>query len=460
MDSRRLLGDPRLGIAVLAIGLVAAATFGRFWLAVVVFGLLLAFAFGRAGSHMANRVALYGLFGGHLLMLVTPLQPDRYNYVVYGTGLAAVIVVAQLRKTDWLPVAPMAFVALIALSAAVSTFAMKPTPVYGLLVTPIALAAGYLIGRHSASNAEPYVLRALLWFGVGESVLAISQTVFGVSPFAALGSPLFSEPRNYFALVLPSLPAQVRMATGTFSHFNGLAAILALCTPLALWMWLNCRTRRSFLVLLLIVAGLVCTFSRGALIGAVLASMLLIGTRARRDEIAVVRASLAVLVVSAVVAISAVSIGSYSRNTGNFDARAGAWQLAISVTTSDPLRLVFGAGYGFYGAGFLAEQGAITRLHSMPVEVFAELGVLGFVLALLAFSPSIRRGFLTRGRIETALAAACLAFFIAQIFDNAFFGFQGALLMAVFGLLIASLQGGRDGRSEPAESRWQCGVRS
>lgn len=136
--------------------------------------------------------------------------------------------------------------------------------------------------------------------------------------------------------------------------------------------------------------------------------------------------------------VSAVAYGAvseYASATGNFAARAEAWRVGIDYVVADPVRLLFGTGLGFFAQGYLAEQGAVATLHSAPVQIMTETGLVGLGLLVWASLGTLYRGVRYARPAALGFSAAVGAFMIHQVFDNAFLGFSGVVLFELLALV-------------------------
>lgn len=432
----RVLRDPRLAFALTLLVVVPAVLVGRFSQAVIVL-----VSFGIASwcwwdVRGAQRLAVMALFASQIMMVVTWLRPQEINYPVYALLLMLAAGVARAMQTRTRVDVAMLALGWLVLSAGYSTVSLQPVPIYALLAVPLGLVGVYLLQLNASGRELRFFLGFLVGFAVLQSCIGVAQTLFGLPGFAAYSGVVYSDARNYLSLLLP-VSSQVRMATGTYEHFNGLGALLALASPLAFNAWLDRRSLARLAVLVVVTAGLVATFSRGALLGALTGCMALYLIRGRGSfshGLRVVMTGL-MLLVGGLTTYEAVS--AYASATGNLGSRVGAWMLAVGATLGDPARLLFGSGYGYYASGFLTSHGAIARLHSAPVQAFSELGLLGVALLSAALFPPIVRGLRSDSSLQRSLAAAGMAFLIHQMFDNALFSVGGVAFLGVIGGLTA-----------------------
>lgn len=370
-----------------------------------------------------------------LLMVATPLRPTEFNYSAYAAGvLVAVGFVSAVRAHHRIGVMGI-FLFWLVISAVATTARLHPDPAYSIVAVPLGMLGIYLLLAHAQDDVRDVFIGGALLLMAVEAALGILQTTTGFPTFSVWDDVSYSEPRNYLALIVPTLPSQVQMAPGTFEHFNGLGGLMSIAVPLAYSNWQRKKTLPRLLYLILILAGLVSTFSRGALIGGIVGVGLLYllkqkGSRERLVHIAVL---VALGIVIGTLAYS--TLADYASSTGTFSARLEAWRVALGYAASDPLRLLLGAGYGFFAQGYLAAQGAVETIHSAPIQILAETGVLGLGLFLWGVGKFLHAAIRSREPQVLALGASAAAFFAHQLFDNALFGFLGILLVGVLALI-------------------------
>lgn len=431
-----LLRRPLGGMVALLVVLMGAALVGRFSIALTALGALLTFLLGWAYPSQMQRLSLIGIVAGQVMMAIAWLRPESNNYFVLAIGFAAVVVAASALHqrrlvTGWLLVWLMGLL----LSAAYSTVVLNPSPLYMLLVVPIgALAVATWVSVADVPT-QRFALRLLLAFSALQALLGVSQTVLGLPPFEALGGVVYSEPRNYLAVLFPWMSSQVRMATGTFEHFNGLGALLALMTPIAFGKWLNTRKRSALLRVGVLAAGVVSTFSRGALLGALLGVVLIYWLTHGESASLAARRALLVGVGILVILTLYGAIVEYAEATNNVSSRLAAWSVALDLTVADPARLLLGSGYGYLGSGYLSAHGVVARVHSAPIQILAELGIFGLGLFLLGVVRPLVRGLRSADSGRIVIAAGATAFLVHQLVDNGLFGFGGLLFYVVLAML-------------------------
>lgn len=423
-------------VAGLALVVAVGAALGMLQLALVGVAVILLAVWCHVKPAPVQRVALGLLCLSPILMVMPQLRPESYNYTAYAFGFLLVVGVVTAAQSHRRVGAIELYLVWLLASAAASTVLIHPEPSYAIMMGPVGLIGGYLALSHAAESVKRFFLGGILALAAAEAAIGVAQTFVGEPTFAIWGDQTYAEPRNYLAVVFPFLPKEVRMATGTFEHFNALGALMCLATPLAFAVWQNRRSVARGLLLLVISAGLICSFSRGALLGA-LVGVAVLHLRAPNTVLPRrVRVPLFAVFVIIVLALTFSAVSDYVDATANTSARVEAWSVAMTHVLSDPMKLLVGAGHGFFGQGYLAERGAVASLHSAPVQVLAETGIIGFALLSFAILGASRRAYRSRRPTDLAAATAVGSMLLHQLFDNALFGIQGVL---AFGLLAIIL---------------------
>lgn len=440
LGERPYLGHPTvvLGLGLLAFtgAVMAAAELGRLWWALGITSGVFLLAWCWLESRPFEYVAVVFLLASPLLMVLEPLKPEEFNYFAWAVGLCLMVAVAlSFRNGGWPGGGMTLFLSWAFASAVVTTIRVHPEPVYGLVLGPLGLMGGYLLLRQARRPVRRFFLRGVLILGAIQAVIGLLQTFLGFPYFLVWKEQVFSEPRNYLSLFIPGLPTQVRMAVGTFEHFNGFGALMSLIVPIAFSRWQERKSLGRSLYLVLVIAGLISSFSRGALVG-ILAGILAIYLLGGRRSLPRVYKAAFLAGVAAVISLLTYSqIAEYSRSTGNLIPRLEAWGAALQYSLGSPWRFLFGTGYGFFGSGYLAEQGMISRLHSGVIQILTETGLVGFTLFAWAAAGSLRRAMRSSQILGVAFGASIIAFLASQAFDNALFGFQGLLCFALIGMI-------------------------
>ena len=268
---------------------------------------------------------------------------------------------------------------------------------------------------------------------------------------------LYKEDRGDIGLLTPGVSRVVTQGSGTFAHFNGLGAFLTLASCVAFGGWLSHRPSSSgdSSSFCLIFAGVITAYSRGSLLGTFLGCLTVYWLSGRRHSRQAVVAAVCGLTLVAL-SISGALLRTYYGQTQNVSIRLSTWTDSIAYVVHHPSDLVLGTGYSSFQQIILAPTtqsagltttGQLTAVHSGPLQVLLELGVVGFALYLATLLVPISRA-LKRPRsvMRAILIGATLGVLFTQVFDNSTFGYAGVLMFA----LLAELR--RDVAEERALS--------
>ncbi|MEI7813647.1 MAG: O-antigen ligase family protein [Coriobacteriia bacterium] len=386
-------------------------------------------------------------FASPVLGVIEALRPEEINVTFYAVVLLTVAgFMAMLRSKEKRIDPLLVFLVWLMGNAVVATAVVKPEPLYLIVAMPLTALASYLVVTYGAPlSRKAYLVGFLVWAGV-ESCIAVLQTVFNMPGFLRWGSVEFHASRNYFALVAPGVSPNVRLATGTFTHFNQLAGLLCMAVPIALGLWLRRKSPVRGLYLALVVSGLVCTFSRGGLLGALVGCGIILFVASRGSLGRRLRLWIGILVAGLAVLSVESAIESYVSTTQNLAPRMLTWSLVLGQTLADPVHLISGAGLGYFQLEFLPGlRGVPLGVHSAPIELLVETGVVGLALGTYAVASTCLEG-LRRGRwAEVVLSAGIVAFMLHQLIDNALFTMTGGVTMGLLSILMYRLREEHDG---------------
>jgi O-antigen ligase len=436
-----------LAIVVLAAIGVALVILVRPWIGVVLLGFVLPFAAVQPLAFGGLRVD-----GADLLLAL-----------VVATWLAQGVV----RRAITLPRAPLTlplaiFIGVIALSVIAASSWREALP--ELLKWVQLLLLYWCVAALLPPNRVGWLLAALLAAGVAEALTGIYQflTQSGPEGFVLLG--------------------RFMRAFGTFRQPNPYAGYLGLAAPLAialtLWAWTTPGSRpaaQRLLRLLLpataliISAGLLVSWSRGAWLAFAAATAVVVISFCRRSMLLALMA--AVLLLVGVLAVSAAGsetlllptfiserlgdlqdylgvtdVQRVEINDANFAVieRVAHWVAAVSMWADHPW---FGVGLGNYAVAYAAYalprwQEALGHAHNVYLNFGAESGLLGLLAYLLlwlaAFWQSLKA---TRGRqaLTIAVGAAVLGALVHATIHNVFDNLWVQHIVLQVGLLMGAL---------------------
>ena len=392
---------------------------------------------------VVRNVLMVTMFLVPLIVAVSLLHPEANNYLAYyALAIFASSVMILLRRREVPKIdAGTAFLALVLVNAvifiSVTPFAFR----YQSLIFPLlALGLYALILNTESSHTAPFLLYGTVALGVVEALLGTSQSLFGHPVFSAVQPVMFVSARNPFGYVIPGLSRNAVQGIGTFDQFTRLGAFLVLACPIAFGMWLG--HRRSFAriaTVCIVFAGVWTTYSRSALIGTLVGCVvvfLLSAPRSRRVWVAIIVGAACLLSLATVAAV----ILHYYRATNTVSIRVSTWSYAAHYALARPARLAVGFGFTSFRNIILpkapAGTGVMSYVHSAPLQVLLEIGVVGFVLYLLTILTPVYRSLRRPDSLPRAMIVGAVAgFFVIQLFNNSTFMWSGCLMFAFLALL-------------------------
>lgn len=248
------------------------------------------------------------------------------------------------------------------------------------------------------------------------------------APGVALGS------RQIHALLIKFM-----RPSGFSSNPNGAGLLAALSVAFLILMYIPEQRRgKLFLWLAPLAYGLLITISRGALlfIVAFIATYALMRMRAKKLSTGII--ILAALLPAGLLAAMQLSIlgtplprsapPDVSSAAALYEAfhlteRLEVWRIAYDALSD---YWIAGAGFGMVQESVYAPLGLVTAAHSIPLSIFLETGLIGFILMLAVwFSPviSVLRN-ATPGALHIGIAAILVGLYAHQSFDSSIFRFH------------------------------------
>jgi len=323
-------------------------------------------------------------------------------------------------------------------------FLAAPSRVYPYLIFPMMGFGMYNLIKTAEDASETRLfLRGLFLLSVSEAFLVILQSNFSFPKFDIIESPTYVSERGYLGFLFPSIfDRRVESGTGTYEHFNGVGALLALVLPVSFSFWFGQRKSAARLGLFCILfLGTFFTYSRGALLGASFGIVFVYLFGFTRDPRRTMKKVLVPLTLVFVLLVDDL-FRTYFAETQNLTSRELVWDAAWDYATSNPLGLITGFGYEFF-SGFLQSTytgAGLISLHSAILQVFLELGVVGFVIASLYFV-RLSKAILAKGdQISLALLGGIIAFGFHQAFDNSLFRYNGVMMFSLCAIAETSLK--------------------
>jgi O-antigen ligase len=448
-EPRRLGELVALGYALGALGMLAVLLMlarGHAVLALVLASLLTVVVTAIIRPRAYRIAAFIGLFMLPFIAVVDALHPQDFNWPFYWS--AFVLALVAVGVLQWRPL-PRTWGTLYLgylVAAGFAYFALRddmgsfPDLVYILLAFGM-----YVLVRRADRSERRLLVGLLLGLGVVEALIGCLQSLRGWPVFPLVAEQLFASSRNYFAYVLPGVSTTAVQGSGTFSHFNGLGAVLVAVLPLAFGWWLGrLASPGRIAVMIVIGSGVVTTYSRGALLGSLAGCLLVLAYQRGRSRRALVLLICCVGLVAALLVAS--TAAQYYVATQNVDVRTETWALALNTAAESPSNLVFGFGYTYFHARVLSPDatarvvhtGTMASLHSGPLQLLLEFGIVGTLLFIMWLLRAYRRGL---GGARTAASIACLGgatgFLVHQTFDTSLFAYQGVLFVMLLALAEA-----------------------
>ena len=134
-------------------------------------------------------------------------------------------------------------------------------------------------------------------------------------------------------------------------------------------------------------------------------------------------------------------VENYYASTQNFTIRLGVWEIVLNYATNNPLNLIFGYGVFFFRDNVLGFEGIPKDIHSGQLEIFVELGIIGFVLFCKFYFQIISKALKFKNNILVlSISGGLLSFFVHQLFDNSIFGYLGILMVCLIGVLSSLMK--------------------
>lgn len=455
-----------LGAAALAF-LAAAALLARgqfvpaIVLAAALFAAVTALAYPQA-HHVVCAVAVGAL---PLVAAAAALQPTDHDYTLYVALYALLLVVVGLLRPHALPwTLGLAYLSYILAVGLVTVLTPSRDLRVGSAATLLLALCAYILVHRCSPRVRRVWLGVILALAAVESCIGVAQALTGRPVFPTVLETLARSDRNYFAAIFSNLSPTVTQASGTFEHFNGLGALLVLATPIAFSLWLG-RPRSAPRVLLvaLLVAGTVATFSRGALLGT--AAGVALTLFCDRDHSRRVFTVLVACLAGIALLLAVSTFTQYYQTTENVGIRTSTWSYAAETALDRPSSLLLGSGYQYYhtsvlsggraaGKTLAADSTIMSSLHSGPLQLLLEFGVVGVIL-FVAWLAAVLRSALgaSRTALSIGLAAGAVGFLCHQFLDTSLFAYQGVLMVVVLALAEAEVAAAREAeavaRKEP-----------
>lgn len=197
---------------------------------------------------------------------------------------------------------------------------------------------------------------------------------------------------------------------------NGLAANILFALWMAIDLFMNTKGKKKLLyaaAALSMSASIIMLASRGALV-AFFASALVYFFMRRKEIKPIVVVGMIVAVVLLFVyyektnpgVLSRLSLESVQADGGN--GRLDVWMATLDLLLANPIRLLFGYGYGTEAeVGFLG-VGRVIGTHNVYLEHLATMGVIGFILLLWILLPILKKAARNKDYLSVALMVSMM----------------------------------------------------
>ncbi len=361
------------------------------------------------------------------------LNSQNYNYVAYITLLSFFVLLLFISiykqiRIDSVIIYLLWFLFSILINYSLFDFRDN----YSNYIFPLlALSLYIFISNHSNENMITQFLNLLIFLAVIESILGMSQSLFGF-PYFSNASEIFQSDRNYLAYLIPSISSFVTQGTGTFEHFNGLGGLLSLVFPYIFGWWYSKKNNSRLFIMLIVFGGLFMTYSRGALIGSIVGIFYIIYMSPNRNKNIW---KMIVFISIIVIFVFWNVINDYYNATENYSVRDYAWTVATSIALENPSKLLWGYGMYYFQNNVMGFYGTITSLHSGQLQIFLELGLIGIMLFLISFWEAIKNSITDKNILSISLAGGVLSFFTHQLFDNSMFNEIAVVYFIFIGII-------------------------
>ena len=394
-------------------------------------------SFVLVDSNIPKKLIITFYFTLFFIPAINFLHSSDINYSAYYSILVTLIISVLILKKRKIQLDAIEIFFLYYLFHAITTWGLKGAlQEYSLITYPFtAFSLYYLFSYENTSIITTYFIKILFITIVIQSLLAISQSLFGYPVFPKILPYLYGDNRNYLSILFPSISSYVKQGSGTFEHFNGLGALFSLTFPLLFGFWYANKNEpiRLFL-LVVIVLGIISTFSRGALLGSIIGSYTIIALNSKFKKTTFI---IYVFLIATLVFFLKNNIVNYFSNSLNLTIRIDTWLLAIHDFRFNPLRILFGYGdIYFHKEVLIGKKGVLSNLHSGWLQIVLEQGVLGFLLFFMPLIKIFKKVLSQKKNLFVlSIMGGIIGFLIHQLFDNAIFGSLAFIMFSFIGIL-------------------------
>lgn len=379
-----------------------------------------------------QRSAWVGVMSAISMAVLVPSfatsAPVAVAAVLGAAALLAIALLRDLRRLRNLTL-PMTLLAFLAWSAAIGSLGSPVKLVLLNLGTGallILLAFAVVIAVSRGQNLYLPLFAVILVF---ESLLGFTEQFFG---WKAMW-PRADGTDNISHRVNAIMPLLIGRSMGSTAQPIPYGMLLAFCVIVCFWFALKNRSKLLWGLVAFGVIGMTFSGTRSAFVALAIAVAVWIVTKVRWTRTAFVL--LAVALVAVVVALGGAVLflsKSGALTTDSFLHRSGVLGTAGDLLARNPLDVVIGSGYQsveyLLKSGIVRGAPGIFVFDEEFVRTLACLGLVGFILLVLAFARGIALG--------TDLSRMLTIFIAASFFT--FDGYSWRLIACLFVLAIAS----------------------
>lgn len=308
-----------------------------------------------------------------------------------------------------------------------------------LIQFPVSAFCAYNIVKLSNQRVVSLLLQLMIAWAVINSIYAIIQVTTNsfywpsqTEILTRLGEHEF-ERRNYFEhmgggnLQHPGL--------GVYATVMSLGHYLIIILPLIIYKVISTNTIFYRISTLLVLTGIVITFSRGSLLAAFLVCFLMLHHEDKVREFFPKKINRKWFLLCLYLFIGIAIYYFYSMvdsyinaNEKNYYVRANRWVVVWHYAVNFPARLVFGFGPFYFRDVVFPQFHLTSNLHNAFIQLFLELGVVGSALFLKIMYKNIRILITHNSHKVAFVNYGIIAFLLSQMFDHTFFGFHGVII--------------------------------
>lgn len=311
------------------------------------------------------------------------------------------------------------------------------TNFYSLWIFPLSALILFIIIANSRGRVSVFFMRILIVFGIINVSVALIQVAFGFPLFTrqqvVLEQMSDAESRNYFLIFFSNIFYKMP-GMGFLEGQNGFGSLMVLIIPISYYYWKVFNKKILFMVVVFFVIGLLLSFSRGAVLGMLVSFGILYMGFPKKNKWVI---SILIALFFGIIIYSFYNqIANYIYTSQHLTARESRWIIVVPYALKHPLKLIFGYGAFYFKDIMFPIFNLKSNLHNSFLQILVEEGVVGFSLFMLG----IRKVIIIYKRNKTILnliiISSLFGFYFTQLFDQAFFGFNGIISFGLLGLFF------------------------